>query len=297
LKQIVKQFVTSSEVESIGFKRDNLTEMDDNNKGDDLNDGDDVNSDVNSDIDSVKFFHMMLDKFNKKANNLKGDDKQKKYVSKEPTAPVTVEELLNMEGGSKDNRVTGFRKMISYSELSFGGASESQTSEVNGQSEENEELSLDDDDYSEISNMARMARDMQNTKSSDAHTRSVERILEILKLNKKDATEQDARVVKAIIYESIKKEHPELNNYDRAVELEKRASDKDVVTNITDKQIKDMKKIIEAKHAQKSDSNSNKEFSSTSSDMVSSDKPKKKKNTKQESSEGLFSEDEAINID
>jgi len=65
-------------VESIGFKRDNLTEMDDNNKGDDLNDGDDVNSDVNSDIDSVKFFHMMLDKFNKKANNLKGDDKQKK---------------------------------------------------------------------------------------------------------------------------------------------------------------------------------------------------------------------------
>jgi len=31
--------------------------------------------------------------------------------------------------------------------------------------------------------------------------------------------------------------------------------------------------------------------------MVSSDKPKKKKNTKQESSEGLFSEDEAINID
>jgi len=202
---------------------------------------------------------------------------KKKYVSKEPTAPVTVEELLNMEGGSKDNRVTGFRKMISYSELSFGGASESQTSEVNGQSEENEELSLDDDDYSEISNMARMARDMQNTKSSDAHTRSVERILEILKLNKKDATEQDARVVKAIIYESIKKEHPELNNYDRAVELEKRASDKDVVTNITDKQIKDMKKIIEAKHAQKSDSNSNKEFSSTSSDMVSSDKPKKEK--------------------
>lgn len=75
-----------------------------------------------------------------------------------------------------------------------------------------------DSDGSDISDIAhQIAR-----QSSDIHERTVMKIIEILKLNKdKPEDVQKARNYKAAIYKMIKEKNPLLNNFDRAVEMEK----------------------------------------------------------------------------
>ena len=86
--------------------------------------------------------------------------------------------------------------------------------------------------------------------------------------------EDKARVYKAIIYDSIKKQKPELNNYDRAVELEKLASDEDYLSKISKSSISKMEKIIKERKQMKQ--------TSTSATSVTSESEKKpvKKATK-----------------
>jgi hypothetical protein len=52
--------------------------------------------------------------------------------------------------------------------------------------------------------------------SSDIHDRVVKKIAEIL-----DISEENAKIYKAALYNRVKNEQPELNNFDRAVEMEK----------------------------------------------------------------------------
>ena len=56
-----------------------------------------------------------------------------------------------------------------------------------------------------------------NNKATEIHERIVKKIEELLKIS-----EQEARVIKAYIYNEVKNKHPELNNFDRAVEMEKK---------------------------------------------------------------------------
>jgi len=58
-----------------------------------------------------------------------------------------------------------------------------------------------------------------NNQATAIHERTVKKIMEILGID-----ENDAQIYKAALYESIKNDSPELNNYDRAVEMEKRAN-------------------------------------------------------------------------
>lgn len=122
---------------------------------------------------------------------------------------------------------------------------------------------LDDNDFSEVSSIARVVENQ----ASDAHKRAVERIMEILGVD-----EVEARAYKAILYDAIKKEG-DRSNYDRAIELEKRASNKEVLDNISKKDIKNMVKLIDEKHKMK-------ESSSQSDKSSEPAKPKRGKKVK-----------------
>jgi hypothetical protein len=106
------------------------------------------------------------------------------------------------------------------------------------------DLSVDSDSSSSNS-LFRMANEFEN-KASKAHENAVNRIKEILKVN-----DIEAKAYKAILYETIKKEQPELSNYDRAMELEKRASNEDNLNSVNKTQLKEMIKIIEKRTAER----------------------------------------------
>jgi len=169
-------------------------------------------------------------------------------------------------------------------------------------------VDTDSSSEGELSGLYKMARAIEN-KSSEAHKNAVERIKELLKVS-----EDEAKAYKAIIYDMIKNEQPELSNYDRAMELEKRASDEKVLKKINKSDVKQMMKNIEQRKLEKSSSVSSSSTSSTTSSSSttsdttdskpskssksskssklskSSDKPKKTKKKKDETSESSFFE-------
>jgi len=69
-----------------------------------------------------------------------------------------------------------------------------------------------------------------------------------------EVDEKEARAYKAILYEAIKKEKEQLSNYDKAMELERQASDSAVLKKITKSEVKKMMKTIEEKHSMKNSS-------------------------------------------
>ncbi len=73
-------------------------------------------------------------------------------------------------------------------------------------------------DNSEISDIARQI----SRQSTDVHERTVQKIIKLLKLDENSQQDvQKARNYKAAIYRMIKEKNPLLNNFDRAVEMEK----------------------------------------------------------------------------
>lgn len=139
------------------------------------------------------------------------------------------------------------------------------------------EVSVDpiNSDASDISDIARQI----SRQSSDIHDRSIEKIIELLKLDKTKPNDvQKARNYKAAIYKMIKEKNPLLNNFDRAVEMEK-AITKEMLKSIDiDKVTKEIHKHISEKS--KSDSESATTMSTiTPTTTAKSEKPKKSKAT------------------
>ncbi len=129
-----------------------------------------------------------------------------------------------------------------------------------------------DSDASDISDIARQI----SRQSSDIHERSVDKIIELLKLDKtKPDDVQKARNYKAAIYKMIKEKNPLLNNFDRAVEMEK-AITKEMLKSIDiDKVTKEIEKHMSEKS--KSDSESVKSISTlTPTTTAKSEKSEKK---------------------
>ena len=110
-----------------------------------------------------------------------------------------------MTGGKSSKSVNGTRKLKTYSEISFGGT------------------------VSEFSDMARQIKNQ----STEIHERVIEKIMKLM-----NVSADVARNYKAVIYRMVKEKHPELNNYDRAVEMEKLANI-DILSSI------DIKKVTE----------------------------------------------------
>jgi len=177
------------------------------------------------------------------------------------------EKRSNFQFGGTIGSVKGSRRMTTYSEISSGGGSDDD----------------DDDDTSDTSEspaeLTELARAVDN-KASKAHDNAVQRIKELLGVD-----EEKARVYKAVIYASIKKNKPELNNYDKAMELEKFASDSDYLSKISKSEISKMEKIIKEIRSEKQSSTS-----VTSATSVSEKKPAVKKNKKMATEDSITSE-------
>lgn len=134
----------------------------------------------------------------------------------------------------------------------------------------------------EMSEMSELSRMIQN-QATEIHTRTITKIAELL-----GVSEEEARVYKAHIYGQVKNEHPELNNYDRAVEMEKRIT-KDYLESISKKDIKDLTKTIEKNRSEReSKSASPKSEKAEKSEKKSaktteiSEKPKKERKSKKD---------------
>lgn len=170
-----------------------------------------------------------------------------KNIFSEDTMSISTDDILNQilneqqqenqYGGKASNKgvIRGKRAVVTYSEnlQSLSGGSDDEY--------------LKDSDFSDISSIARTVENQ----ASEAHKRAIERIKEILKVD-----ETEARAYKAILYASLKEEN--MSGYDRAMELEKRASNKEVLDKISKKEVKNMIKLIDEKHKQKQSSQSEK---------------------------------------
>lgn len=249
LNNIVKAFTNSkrkqieSDVETIGFRPTDLTET--------VNSSNSVKIPRESfgekiDSNTDEIMAMILKDFEEANSQQKGG--AKKRVVKE----------------KKNTKITGKRKMITFSEMSFGGGSD-------------DESSNDDDDDSDFdkedSRLAEIAR-MINNKANDAHKNAIVRIKEILNLE-----DEEARAVKAILYDKIKKEKSELTNLDKAVELEKMASDESILKSIKKSAITKMVDLIRDIHSKKTISSTSSEQSTEQSEPSQ----KKQKNPKKQS--------------
>ncbi len=117
----------------------------------------------------------------------------------------------NINKKTKQN-INGKRVMKTNSdfELKGGNSDISTTSVSNINSEHNS-----DSNDKKYDNLSRL---LQN-QSDIIHKRTIEKIKDLL-----DIDEEKAKIYKAAIYQKVKTEHPELNNYDRAVEMEKIAT-------------------------------------------------------------------------
>lgn len=210
---------------------------------------------VKTDSDTLNSFRRseaMQDSYRQPAvrNNIFSE--QSMSVNSDDILDQIIKENNNHQyGGSKI--IKGRRSMVSYSE-------EPRISHLTGGESEDFE---DDFSDAEISSIARVVENQ----ASEAHKRSVERIMEILGVD-----EIEAKAYKAILYDTIKNESQK-SNYDRAIELEKRASNKEILEKISKKEIKNMVKLINDKHKMKESSSQ----SDQSSEPV---KPKRNKKVK-----------------
>ncbi len=186
-----------------------------------------------------------------------------------------------LEGGKKKTKKS--KKLSNqssyYTEKSLSMSNSNLTSSVDLDSSESEIESSESGSLSEMSELSRMI----NNQATEIHERSVKKIMEIM-----GVSEQEARVIKAFIYSEIRTQNPELNNFDRAVEMEKRIT-KEHLSKLDKKKLKELSEVISEKQKQKELSSTQMTSSSesaTSSDSISTEsseeKPKKKTTTKEE---------------
>ena len=176
---------------------------------------------------------------------------------------INSDDILNQIINENNNHQFGGRKAITGRRTTVSYSEEPREHALSG-GDSDDDNDVDDNDFSDVSSIARVVENQ----ASEAHKRSVERIIEILGVD-----EVEARAYKAILYDAIKKEG-DRSNYDRAIELEKRASNKDVLENISKKDIKNMVKLIDDKHKMK-------ESSSQSDKSSEPAKPKREKKAKE----------------
>ena len=191
-----------------------------------------------------------------------------KYLAENNTKEV-------LKGGKKTKKSKNLSNQSSYyTERSLSMSNSNLTSSVNiDSSESTEESSENSSSINEMSELSRMI----NNQATEIHERSVKKIMEIM-----GVSEQEARVIKAYIYSEIRTQNSELNNFDRAVEMEKRIT-KEHLSKLDKKKLKELSEVITEKQKQKESSSSamtsqSESTSATSGEESSSEeKPKKKK--------------------
>lgn len=163
-------------------------------------------------------------------NNIRhsgGSKKSKSYKSdKSDKSNKSNKSDKSKSKKSKISRITGEKKISTYSEIS--------------------NLTPLNSDDSDLSDVARHI----SRQSSDIHERVVMKIIELLKLNKDNADDvRLARNYKAAVYRIVKEKNPLLNNFDRAVEMEKSITKEMLKSIDIDEVSKNIEKYMSEKSA------------------------------------------------
>ncbi len=177
--------------------------------------------------------------------DIKGDNNFSEYSELINTSEFINDFVSKYQKGGKV-KAKKSRKLNTNSQLKIESSMEmpklSQTSALNIESEVSEKSQS----ATEMSELSRMI----NNQATEIHERTIKKIIEILGVG-----EQEARTIKAFIYNEIKTQHPELNNFDRAVEMEKRIT-KDNLEGLDKKKLKELSDVISEKQKAKTESES-----------------------------------------
>ncbi len=246
-----------------------------------------LNSDTNNE-DSVFISRKTLkDGFNKFYNNNNNNNKSIQEKTSEAIGMTQTDNTLKQDNISMTmNNTSDFVNNLvnKYSNKQFGGVRKLRKLNINSdfaisevslelpnlsetkQNKKTIKLSDVSDEFIEkYDDMSELSR-MINNQATQIHERTVKKISELLNIS-----EKEARIYKAYIYSEIKKLHPELNNFDRAVEMEKQITT-DFLNNIDKKKISDLEIAI---------TSSNNNNSEKSDSLSTEKKDKESKNNKE----------------
>lgn len=110
------------------------------------------------------------------------------------------------------------------------------------------------------------------SQATDIHERVVKTIMDLLNVD-----EAKASAYKAILYRKVQKEHPNLSNLDRALEMQKEAT-KENLEQIDNKEVNEMVSIIEKKRSERASTGPKNNAEKT--EETTEEKPKKARKTK-----------------
>lgn len=125
---------------------------------------------------------------------------------------------LRRQMGYGDDKKTNKKQSEEIDDSDSGKINKKQSRAMDNNNKVNMKKSRSVNSDSSDSNNNELSR-LINNQATAIHERTVKKIMEILGID-----ENDAQIYKAALYESVKNDSPELNNYDRAVEMEKRAN-------------------------------------------------------------------------
>jgi adenylate kinase/ribonuclease R len=226
-----------------------------------------------------------MDVFMKSTNGIKGGNNS-------PNTTEFMNEMLkNIKSYQKGGVVTGTRKLISryvsesqssasqsHSENMLSSMSENTLNTLNSQSggyakkKKSTKKSSKNKKMKRFEQLSELSRMIEN-QAEETHKRVIERIKEILGVD-----EVTARAYKAWLYSKVKGEKPELNNYDRAIEMEKMTV-REVLEQASSSQIEEIKSHIVQKDKERKER--------PPKESLSSEEPtakKEKKETKEKKS-------------
>jgi hypothetical protein len=181
----------------------------------------------------------------------------------EKQLPIQQEVQQQPVVGGSTNAIVGQRlihRMSEVSSISYGGAKKKS-------SKKSKRMSVISRSHDELGRI-----------TDDIHTRTIETIKNLL-----EVSEEDAKLYKSVLYYKVKEDHPDLSGYQRAVEMEKLATKKEL-EKIDLESAKKKRDEIKSDHE--------KEKLATSSESESPKKQRKSKKSKV-SDEGTSSESES----
>jgi ankyrin repeat protein len=143
-----------------------------------------------------------------------------------------------MNGGNRKTLI-GTRKMTTLSDMTLSGGKSSDESDESDES--------DDDSETELSRLIKR-------QSDEIHDRTVKKIMDLMNVD-----EKTAKNYKAALYRKVKESRPELNNLDRAVEMEKLATKTELKKIDIKKVTKEIEEHISKKQSERESSDTPKE--------------------------------------
>ncbi|AYV78814.1 MAG: ankyrin repeat protein [Edafosvirus sp.] len=198
--------------------------------------------------------------------------------------------IATQMGGDKTVSL-GQRELKTYSESSVIGGAKSKSKKINnGNDEEDSTEMVIETESDSPKNLNRadvsLSRMLEN-QAEEIHKRTIQKIMEIMKVD-----EKVARNYKAAIYKMAKEKYPEASNLNRAIEMEKLATKKvldgidiDQVTSDIEKHLSEKEKNKPVGDKPKKDRRESKKGKDTNSDKKPEKPKRKSKKSSEENSE------------